>query len=79
MEGIQQQKQAGQEKERLRDIDERKLRVSERGIELREAEAGKEEEPLVLPPDMVQQATEYFKITPESCQGLYKNIKYSII
>jgi len=60
MQGIKDKEAAEHEQERVRDIEERKLRVGERGIERRESEAKREELSLVLPPDRVSQVTKHF-------------------
>ena len=79
MQGIKDTRAAKTEAERKAGMEERKLRVGERGVELREAEFEKEGQPMVLPPEMVSKASAHFNVTPESFQSLDKSVQVSMI
>lgn len=79
MQGIKEQKAAQAEAGRKAGMEERKLRVGERGVELKEEEFEREGQPMVLPPEMVSKASTHFKMTPESFQGLEKSVQVAMI
>jgi len=68
-----------QEQQRKAGIEERGMRVRERGVELDEKEYAKSQEPLMIPPSLANEASKHFKMKPEEFYKLDKPVQISMI
>lgn len=72
MQGIKDIRATQVEAEREASLEERGMRVEERGVEVKEAKEQREGQPMIWPPEILNEITKYHGITPESFQGLNK-------